>query len=136
MIPGQALARLQLDMPAMTILAAVTVASEKESIRDLATKAAGNVDELDEADDDRFGQGQPGTSNEIEAVGLDDLCLSLDDETKRPTHGYHGQRFERRIESEAAQRHLPWEVSWMLMRLEGYGQDGHDAGGTDHPGTA
>ena len=94
------------------------------------------MDELDEADDDRFGQRQPGTSNEIEAVSLDDFRLSLDDETKRPTHGYHGQRFERRIESETAQRHLPREVSWMLMRLEGYGQDGPNTGGTDHPETA
>ena len=126
MVPGQALARLQLDMSAMTILAAVAVASEQESIGDLTAEAAGNVDELDEADDDRFGQRQPGTSNEVKAVGLDDFRLALDDETKRPTHGYHGQRLERRIESETAQRHLPREVSWMLMRPEGYGQDGHE----------
>jgi hypothetical protein len=89
-------------MATMAILAAVTVAGEEESVRDLATEAAGNVDELDEADDQRFGQRQPGTSNEVEAIGLDDLRLPLDDETKRPTHGYHRQRFERRIESETA----------------------------------
>jgi hypothetical protein len=73
---------------------------------------------------------------EIEAISLDDLRLPLDDETKRPTHGYHGQRLERRIESETAQRHLPREVSWMLMRPEGYGQDGHEIERNDHTETA
>ena len=54
-IPRQALAVPQLELASMAVLAAVAVAGEEECVGDLATKAAGDVHELDQPDDGWFG---------------------------------------------------------------------------------
>jgi hypothetical protein len=78
MIPGQALSVAELRLSPMTILATVTVSSEKECVGDLTAEAAGHVHELDEADNSWFGQCQSFTSNHVARIGFDDLRLTVD----------------------------------------------------------
>ena len=59
-----------------------------------AVEAAGDVHELDEADDGWPWDGQPLTSHVFRPVGLDDLGLALNDQPQRPADGHHGQRLE------------------------------------------
>jgi hypothetical protein len=82
----------------MAVLAAITIAGEEEGVGDLAAEAARNVDELDEADNSRFGQGEAFTSDEISGIRLDDFCLPFDDQTKGSTQRYHSQRLERGVQ--------------------------------------
>jgi hypothetical protein len=79
----------QLRLPPVAVLTAVTVAGEEECVGDLAAETAGNVNELDESDDRRFGKRQSFASNEIAAIGFDDLRLSLDDEAERTPNRNH-----------------------------------------------
>jgi hypothetical protein len=53
-IPGQALPVSQIGLASVAVLAAVEIASEKESVGDLAAEAAGNVNEFDEPYDRWF----------------------------------------------------------------------------------
>jgi hypothetical protein len=78
----------------VAILTAVTIASEEESVGDLAAEAAGDVHEPDQAYDRRFGQRKTFTSNAVAAIRLDDLGLALDDQTKSTPDRDHRQRLE------------------------------------------
>ena len=94
MVARQALARAQLGLAPVAVLAPVLVAGEEEGVGDVAAEAAGDVHELDEADDGWPWDGQPLTSHVFGSVGLDDLGLALDDQPQRPADGHHGQRLE------------------------------------------
>jgi hypothetical protein len=74
----------------VAVLAAVTIASEEECVGDLTAEAAGNVNELDESYDRRFGKRQTFASNEVGPIRFDDLGLALDDQTKGTPDRYHG----------------------------------------------
>jgi hypothetical protein len=89
MIPGQALAMPQLGLAPMAILTAVTIASEEECVGDLAAEAAGNVDELDESYNCRFGQRKAFTSNVVAPVCLDDLGFALYHQTESAPYRDH-----------------------------------------------
>ena len=65
MVSREALAMAELDLAALTVLAAVVVAGEEECVGDLAAEAAGDVHELDEAYD--------GGSGERESFAADDV---------------------------------------------------------------
>ena len=56
MVARQALAVAQLELAPVAVLAAVAVAGEEECVGDLATEAAGNVNELDQPDDGWLGK--------------------------------------------------------------------------------
>ena len=93
-IARQALAVPQVGWPAMAVLAAVAVAGKEECVGDLAAEAAGDVHELDEADDCRFGQRQAFASDAFARVRLDDLGFALDDEAQGTPDRHHGERLE------------------------------------------
>src|SRR5437870_4816007 len=100
-VPRQALAVPQLLLAPAAELTAVVVAGEEERVCDLTAEAAGDVNELDEADDGGAWDGKS-LAMHCRAVRLDDLRLMIDHEPQRPAHGYHGQRLERGVEREAA----------------------------------
>jgi hypothetical protein len=93
-ISGQALPVPQIRLPAVTVLAPVAVASKEECVGDLTTEAAGNVDELDEPDDCRFGKYQSFASDDIAIVRFDDLGLALDNQPEGTPHRDHGERLK------------------------------------------
>jgi hypothetical protein len=78
----------------MAVLAAIAVSSKQECVGDLATEAAGNVDELDETNDCRFGKDESFASNDVAVIRLDDLGLPLDHQPEGTPHRDHGQRFK------------------------------------------
>ena len=113
-IPGETLTVPQVDLPPMTVLAAVAIASEEEGVGDLAAESAGNVDELDETDDRRFGKCQPFAANALPRVCLDDLGLPLDDQTQGAPHGHHGEGFERGVQRQTTHAFLRMATEqWM-----------------------
>jgi hypothetical protein len=93
-IPGQALPMAQIRLTAMTVLATVTVSSKKECIGDLTTETAGNVDELDESNDCRFGKNQSFASDNVAVIRFDDLGFALDNQPESTPHRDHGKRFK------------------------------------------
>lgn len=93
-IPGQALPVAQIGLPAMTVLAAVAISSKEECVGDLTTEAAGNVDELDESDDCRFGKNQSFASDNVAVIRLDDLGFPLNYQPEGTPHRDHGKRFK------------------------------------------
>lgn len=97
MVPGQALTMPQFGLAPVAVLASVTIASKEECVGDLAAEAAGDVDELYESYDGRFGKGQTFASNEVGPVRFDDLGLALDDQTKGTPDRYHGERLKRGV---------------------------------------
>ena len=100
-IPRQALAVAQLELAPVAVLAAVAVAGEEECVGDLATEAAGDVHELDQADDRWFGQCEAFASDDVARVRLDDLGLALDDQAQGPPDRDHRQRLERGVQRQA-----------------------------------
>jgi hypothetical protein len=87
----------EVSLAPMAVLASVTIAGEEECIGDLTAKAAGNVNELDESYDRRFGKRQSFASNDVARVRFDDLGFPLDDQTKGPPDRYHGERLKRGV---------------------------------------
>ena len=81
-IPGQALPMPQIRLTTMTVLAAVTISSKEECVGDLTTEAAGDVDELDESNDCRFGKHQSFASDDVAVIRFDDLGFALYDQTR------------------------------------------------------
>ena len=86
----------------MAVLAAVAVAREEEGVGDLAAEAAGNMHELDEADDGGFGQGETFTSDRVPRFRLDYLRFAFYDKSQRPPDRHHGERLERSVQCKAA----------------------------------
>jgi hypothetical protein len=78
----------------MAVLAPVTIASKEECVGDLTAKAAGDVDELDESYDRRFGKRQAFAPDDVAPVGLDDLGFALDDQAQGTPDGDHRQRLK------------------------------------------
>ena len=97
MVPGQALPMPELSLPAVAVLAPITVASKEECVGDLTAKAAGDVNELDESYYRWFGKRQPFTSNDVAPVRFDDLGLALYDQSKGTPDRDHGQRLKRGV---------------------------------------
>jgi len=94
MVPGQALTVPQIGLTPMAVLASVAIASKEECVGDLTAEAAGNVDELDESYDRRFGKRQPFTSNDVAPVRFNDLGLALYNQTQGTPDRDHGQRLK------------------------------------------
>src|ERR1051326_3797996 len=109
-----ALARAELRLGPVAVLAPVVVPCEEEGVGDLAPELAGDVDELDEPDDRGFGKDHPRPSYLRPRVRLDDLRLSVDHQPEGPLDGHHGQGFEGRVERQAAHRKAPTGVDWIL----------------------
>jgi hypothetical protein len=78
----------------MAVLAAVAIAGEEECVGDLTAEAAGNVDELDESYDRRFGKRQAFASNAVAPIRFDDLGLTLDHQPEGAPDRDHGQRLK------------------------------------------
>jgi len=108
-VAREALARPQLARRPPAELAAVVVAREEEGVGDLTAEAAGNVDELDEANDGGARQ-RESLAADGRSFGLDDLGLMVDDQPQGPPHRHHREGLERRVEREAAH-------SGMLLNL-------------------
>src|SRR5688572_9160892 len=94
MVPRETLPVSEVSLAAVAILAPVAIASEEECIGDLTAKAAGNVDELDESDDRRFGKRQPFTANDVAPVRFNDLGFALYNQTEGTPDRDHGQRLK------------------------------------------
>ena len=97
MVAREALALPQLQLRPTAELAAVVVASKQERVCDLATEAARNVDEANQADNGGTGH-RHAFRVDWRALRLHDLGLAVDNQPQRPAHGYHGQWFERGVE--------------------------------------
>ena len=94
MIASQALTMAKIPLPPVTVLAAVAITSKEECIGNLATKAAGHMNEFDEADDGRFRKCQSFASDHIARVRFDDLGFPFNYETKGSPERHHCQRLE------------------------------------------
>jgi hypothetical protein len=84
----------QVGLATMAVLATVAISSKEECVGDLATEAAGNVDELDQANYRRFRKNQPFASNDVAVVRFDYLGFALNDQPESTPHGDHSERFE------------------------------------------
>jgi hypothetical protein len=94
MIPGQTLPMPEVGLAPMAVLTAIAISSKQECVGDLATEAAGNMDELDETDYCRFGKNESFASNDVSVVRFDDLGLPLDHQAEGTPHRDHGQWFK------------------------------------------
>jgi hypothetical protein len=103
-VAGEALAMPQVALPTMAVLAAVAISSKEECVGDLAAEAAGNVNELDESYDGRFGKGQPFASDEVAPVRLDDLSFPLDHQAQRTPYRDHCERFKGGVQRQTPHR--------------------------------
>jgi hypothetical protein len=97
-VSGQALPVPQIRLSAVTVLAPVAIASKEECVGDLTTEAAGNMDELDEPDNCRFGKNQSFASDNVAVIRLDDLGFTLDNQPEGTPHRDHGERFKRGVQ--------------------------------------
>ena len=98
MVSRQALPMPQIGLASMAILTSVAVSSKEEGIGDLTTEAAGNVNELDETDDCRFGENQSFASDDIPVVRLDDLGFPFYYQPEGTPHRDHGERLKRGVQ--------------------------------------
>ena len=116
MVASQALAMAQIPLPPVTVLAPVAITSKEECVGYLATKAAGHMNELHEADDGRFRKRQSFASDHIARIRFDDLGFPFNYETKGSPERHHCQRLEGGV-----QRQTPHcAVSWNAMKHGGY----------------
>ena len=101
-IARECLAWAQFHHRPTAVLAPIVIPRKQEGVRHLPSKASRHVDELRETNDGRTGHRQTlGTDHPVR-FGLDDFRLSINDETKRPTHGDHGQGLERCIQCQTS----------------------------------
>jgi hypothetical protein len=63
------------------------------------------VDELREADDNRPWHRQALGADNLVLIRFDNFRLAIDHEAKRSSHRDHGERLERRIQSQTANDH-------------------------------
>jgi hypothetical protein len=104
MIPGEKLAAPKLAPVTATVLAGIVVSGEEKRVGDLATEPSGNVDEANEPDDQRkrhLGLLRPKSPI---AVGLQQLGLSVENQTDRPPDRDDRERLVRCVECETAHR--------------------------------
>ena len=97
MVACERFARLELHLGAAAVLTAVPIAREEECVGDLAAESARDVDEARKTDYSRTRERQALGSYEAIRIGLDDLRLSIDDESECPAHGNHGKGLKRRV---------------------------------------
>src|SRR5690242_855500 len=119
MIARQRLAGLELREMTTAVLAAIVIAREQESVRDLPAETARHVDELGEPNDGGSGQRQTLRPNDAIGVRLDDLGFAVDHETERPPHRNHRQRLVGRVECQTANDHetSPFQCRYTNSRL-------------------
>jgi hypothetical protein len=84
----------------------------------LTTETTGNVHELDESYDCRFGQRQAFTSNVVAAVRLDDLGFAFDDQTKSAPYRHHSERLERGVQRQTPHGHSPECNQWKMHETQ------------------
>jgi hypothetical protein len=94
----------EIGLPSVAVLAAVTISGEKECVGNLAAKTAGDMHELDESNNCRFGKRQAFAANEVASVRFDDLRLSLDDEAERAPNRDHRQRLKGGVQRQTPHR--------------------------------
>ena len=102
MIAGEALAVAQLELAPVAVLTPVAVAGKEKGVGDLATEPAGDVHELDQANNRRFGKGKSFAPDDVSTVRFDDLSLPFDHQAQRTPHRDHSQGFERGVERKTA----------------------------------
>ena len=105
MIPGQTLPMLQLELTPVAVLAAVVVPSEEERVGNLTAETARDVDELRQANDRGARQCQTLRAYGPSRVSLDNLGLSVNDQTQCALEGHHRQGLERRVQRQATNYH-------------------------------
>jgi hypothetical protein len=104
-IAREGLAKLQLGGVAAAVLTAVAIAREEEGVRHLPPEPPRNVDELREANDGRPRHRKSLGADDFVMIRFDDFGLPIDHEAKCSSHRDHGERLERRIQSQAANDH-------------------------------
>jgi hypothetical protein len=97
-VTGQRFARLELDLKATAVLAAIPIARKEKGVRHLAAEPAGDVNESREADDHRTRKGQSLGSNDAISVCLDDLRFPIDHQPQGAAQRNHRQGLERSIQ--------------------------------------
>src|SRR5215203_7127021 len=94
MVARKTLAVPEVGLAPVAVLAPVTIAGEEEGVGDLTAEAAGDVHELHQAYDRRFGQRESFAPNDVNTVRFNDLGFALYDQTKGTPDRNHGQRFK------------------------------------------
>jgi hypothetical protein len=105
MVTRERLTRLELRGVAAAVLAPIPIAREQESVRDLSAESAGHVDEFRQSNHRGSRQREPLGADHLVLIRFDDFGLAIDHEAKRPSHRDHGQRLERRIQSQTTNDH-------------------------------
>jgi hypothetical protein len=90
---------------ASAVLTAVTIAREKKRVRHLTTKATWHVDELRESNNGRAWHREAFGADDLILIRFDNFRLAIDHEAKRSSHRDHGERLERRIQSQTTNDH-------------------------------
>jgi hypothetical protein len=101
-VSGQELSTLELTAMTAAVLARVLVPGEEKRVRDLTTKTAGHLNKTHEPNHRRKWQPRPRRAEGACLVHFEDLGLSVENEANRTTSRNHRQRFERRIQGQAA----------------------------------
>jgi len=104
-VAGKRLTHLQLRRVPAAILATIAIASEEEGVRHLPAKAPWHVDELGEADDGRAWHRESLGADDLVLIRFDNFGLAINHEAERSPHRDHGERLERRIQSQTANDH-------------------------------
>ena len=91
MVARQRFPRLELRDVAATVLATIVIAREQERVRDLATEAARDVDELRQPNDGWPRHCETLRAHDAVVIRLDDLGFTVDHKTKRPTGAGRGR---------------------------------------------
>ena len=83
------------------------IAGKEEGVRDLPAKATRHMNELRESNDGRARHRQTFGTDDTVRFRLDDFRLPVNYEPERPTHGYHGQGLERRVQRQTTDDQSP-----------------------------
>jgi hypothetical protein len=97
-IARQGFTRLELDLKAAAVLAAVAIARKEKGVRHLAAETTGDVNEAREANDHWTRKRQSLGPNDAIGVSLDDLGLSINHQPQGAAQRNHRQRFKRSIQ--------------------------------------
>jgi hypothetical protein len=98
MVARQELTPAQLRLVLATVHAAIAVAREQECVGDLATEAAWDVNESDEADNRGGLEALTLGMKYSGRVDLEDFGLAVDDKAQSSSDGQNRHRLERRVE--------------------------------------
>src|SRR5690606_33296721 len=115
----------QVGAMATAIHAAVSVASEKERIGDLAAELPGNVDEANEADHGGTGEVPFLRPERSALVHLEYFGLAVDDEAECPSDRQDRQGLERSIERQTPHGQAQSSLSRVRPSIQRWGPDVH-----------